>query len=164
MAIHHPPIQGDHGAAARWRAAAPGMVFLVLGAVFLWLARSIELPARALAVSPRIWPETLAIGIIGLSALQIVLAFVTTPAVADDEDEEEPATRSGIVRVVGFVAATLAFGVLWYYLHFLVSGLIFVAALTWIAGGRGVKDLLVFPAGVTVVIYGLFGLLLRVPL
>ncbi|WP_249412449.1 tripartite tricarboxylate transporter TctB family protein [Micromonospora endophytica] len=104
-----------------------------------------------------------------MSVLQIVLAFVTTPRAAtaktaDDDDEEGPASRSGIVRVVGFVAATVAFGLLWYYLHFLVSGLVFVAALTWVAGGRGIKDLLLFPAGVTVVIYVLFGLLLRVPL
>ncbi|GGM15635.1 MULTISPECIES: tripartite tricarboxylate transporter TctB family protein [Micromonospora] len=166
MATHHPPIQGDPGAAAaRWREAALGAVFLVLGVVFLGLARSIELPTRALAVSPRIWPEALAFGIIGLSVLQIVSAFVRTPTRADDDDEDDgPATRSGVVRVAGFLAATVAFGLLWYYVHFLISGLVFVAALIGIAGGRGIKDLLLFPAGVTVVIYVLFGLLLRVPL
>ncbi|KXK63457.1 hypothetical protein AWW66_02640 [Micromonospora rosaria] len=163
MATVHPPIQGDSGAASRWREAAPGAICLVLGAVLLWLARSIELPTRVMAVSPRIWPEALAFGIMGLSVLQIVLAFVRTPE-ADDDEDEGPVVRSGIVRVVGFVVATVAFGFLWYFVHFLVSGLVFVAALTWIAGGRGLKDLVLFPAGVTVVIYVLFGLLLRVPL
>jgi hypothetical protein len=155
----HPAPQGDHGAASPWREAALGVVFLVLGVVILLLARSIELPQRALAVSPRIWPEALGIGIIGLSALQIVAAFVSTPK----RDDAEPATRVGMLRVGGFVLATLAFGVLWYYVHFLVSGMLFVAALTWIAGGRGIKDLVLFPAGITVVLYALFAILLRVP-
>ncbi len=65
--------------------------------------------------------------------------------------------------MTGFVLAILAFGLLWYYVHFLVSATIFVAALTWIAGGRGVKDLAVFPVVITVVLYGLFALLLKVP-
>ncbi|MER7165230.1 tripartite tricarboxylate transporter TctB family protein [Micromonospora sp. NPDC000207] len=162
MAAIHPTTKGDHGAASRWREAALGAVFLVLGAVLLGLARSIELPTRAMAVSPRIWPEALAFGIMGLSVLQIVSAFVKTPKVDDEEDG--PVVRSGIVRVAGFVVASVAFGLLWYYLHFLVSGLVYVAALTWIAGGRGIKDLVFFPAGVTLLIYVLFGLLLRVPL
>ncbi|TDC00887.1 tripartite tricarboxylate transporter TctB family protein [Micromonospora fluostatini] len=164
MATVHPPTQGDSGAASRWREAALGAICLVLGAALLWMARSIELPARAMAVSPRIWPEALAYGIMGLSVLQIVSSFVSTPKVDDDDEEEGPVVRSGIVRVVGFVLATVAFGFLWYFVHFLVSGLVFVAALTWIAGGRGLKDLVLFPAGVTVLIYVLFGLLLRVPL
>ncbi|HEY0700771.1 MAG TPA: tripartite tricarboxylate transporter TctB family protein [Micromonospora sp.] len=155
----HPTPEGDPGAVPRWREAAPGMVFLALGVVILLLARSIELPDRALAVSPRIWPEALGIGIIGLSVIQIVTAFVATPV----RDEVEPATRVGILRVVGFVLATFAFGLLWYYVHFLVSGMVFVAALAWIAGGRGIKDLVLFPAGITVVLYALFALLLRVP-
>lgn len=155
----HPAPEGDRGAASPWREAAPAVVFLVLGAVLLVLARSIELPTRATAVSPRIWPEALAIGIIGLSVVQIVLAFVVAPKGTEDE----PATRMGILRVTGFVLATFAFGLLWYYVHFLVSALVFVAALTWVAGGRGVKDLLLFPAAITVVLYALFALLLRVP-
>lgn len=159
MTHTHPAPEGDPSAASPWREAALGVVFLVLGVVILVLARSIELPDRALAVSPRIWPEALGIGIIGLSALQIVAAFMTTPK----GDDVELATRGGILRVGGFVLATLAFGALWYYIHFLVSGMVFVAALTWIAGGRGIKDLVLFPAGITVVLYALFAILLKVP-
>ncbi|MEU4482980.1 tripartite tricarboxylate transporter TctB family protein [Micromonospora sp. NPDC023966] len=136
-----------------------GAVFLLLGVVILILARSIELPDHALAISPRIWPEALGIGIIALSAVQIVSAFISAPKT----DDVEPATRVGVLRVGGFVLATLAFGVLWYYIHFLVSGMVFVAALTWIAGGRGIKDLVLFPAGITVVLYAVFAILLRVP-
>ncbi|MFE0593063.1 tripartite tricarboxylate transporter TctB family protein [Micromonospora echinospora] len=154
------PVAGDRSAASPLREAALGGIFLLLGVVLLILARSIELPARAMAVSPRIWPEMLAYGIIGLSVVQLVSAFVHTRA---DEDEQEPATRTGVLRVVGFVLATVAFGVLWYYVHFLVSATVFVAALTLIAGGRGVKDLVLFPAGMTVVLYALFALLLKVP-
>ncbi|BCL17947.1 tripartite tricarboxylate transporter TctB family protein [Micromonospora sagamiensis] len=155
------PVAGDRSAASPLREAALGGIFLLLGAVLLVLARSIELPQRALAVSPRIWPEVLAYGIMGLSVIQIVSSFVRAPRA--DEDPPEPVTRIGILRVAGFILATLAFGVLWYYVHFLVSAMIFVAALTWIAGGRGIKDLVLFPAGITVVLYALFALLLKVP-
>ncbi|MFI5490733.1 tripartite tricarboxylate transporter TctB family protein [Micromonospora echinaurantiaca] len=159
MTHTHPVPQGDHSAASPWREAALGGVFLVLGVVILVLARSIELPGRALAVSPRIWPESLGIGMIGMSVLQIVSVFISAPK----GDDLEPATRVGVLRVAGFVLATLAFGVLWYYIHFLASGMVFVAALTWIAGGRGIKDLILFPAGITVVLYALFAIVLRVP-
>ncbi len=154
------PVDGRSGAASPWREAALGLVFLALGATVWVLARAIELPQRATAVSPRIWPEILGIGIVGLSLLQIVLAFVRTPA---PDDDTEPVTRIGLRRVVGFVAVVLAFGLLWYYVHFLLSGFALVGALTWVAGGRGVKDLLLFPAVVVAVLYGLFALLLKVP-
>ncbi|WDZ83364.1 tripartite tricarboxylate transporter TctB family protein [Micromonospora cathayae] len=163
MTTTHPaPDAGDRSAASPLREAALGGVFLLVGVVLLVLARSIELPQRVMAVSPRIWPEMLAYGIIGLSVLQIV-GSVVRPARDDTDDETEPATRIGILRVAGFVLATAAFGVLWYYVHFLVSATVFIAALTWIAGGRGVKDLVLFPAGVTAVLYVLFALLLKVP-
>ena len=152
-------VDGLSGAASPWREAALGLVFLTVGVTVLVLAAAIELPQRPTAVSPRIWPEILAFGLIALSVLQVVVAFVATPAA----DEHEPATRLGVTRVVGFVVAIGAFGFLWYYVHFLVSGMVLVAALTWIAGGRGVKDLLVFPAVIIAVLYVLFALLLKVP-
>lgn len=158
-----PAPESEPGPVARWREAGPGVVFLALGIAVLVLARAIEVPDRALAISPRIWPEALGVGIIGMSAVQILAAF-TGRAGRAGGDGEQPATRVGVLRVAGFVLAALAFGVLWYYIHFLVSGLIFVATLTWLAGGRGVKDLILFPAGITVVIYALFGLLLKVPI
>jgi hypothetical protein len=155
-----PSADGRPGPASPWREAALGLVFLAVGIVLLVLARAIELPQRPTAVSPRIWPEILGIGIIALSVLQVVAAFVTTAA----SDENEPATRLGVHRVVGFVLAIVAFGVLWYYVHFLVSGFGLVAGLTWIVGGRGIKDLVLFPAVITVVLYALFALLLKVPI
>jgi len=160
MTVTEPVVDGRSGAASPWREAALGLVFLALGAVVWVLARGIELPQRPTAVSPRIWPEILGIGIVGLSVLQIVLAFVRTHA--PDEDTE-PVTRTGLRRVIGFVVVVVAFGVLWYYVHFLISGLALVAALTWVAGGRGLKDLVLFPAVIVVVLYALFALLLKVP-
>jgi hypothetical protein len=152
-------VDGLSRAASPWREAALGLVFLTVGVTVLALAAAIELPQRPTAVSPRIWPEILGFGLIALSVLQVVASFVSSPGA----DENEPATRLGVTRVVGFVVAIGAFGFLWYYVHFLVSGMVLVAALTWIAGGRGVKDLLVFPAVITVVLYALFALLLKVP-
>lgn len=153
-------VEEGRRAASPVREAALGLVFLVLGTVVLVLARAIELPQRSTAVSPRIWPEALAIGLIGLSALQVVVAFVATP----DADEQEEVTRKGLLRVAGFVGSILAFGLLWYYVHFLLSGFALVAALTWVAGGRGLKDLVLFPAVIVAVLYVLFALLLKVPL
>jgi putative tricarboxylic transport membrane protein len=154
------PVDGRSGAASPWREAALGLVFLAIGAAVWVMARGIELPQRPTAVSPRIWPEILGLGIVALSVLQVVLAFARTPA--PDEDTE-PVTRVGVRRVVGFVVVIVAFGLLWYYVHFLISGLALVAALTWVAGGRGLKDLLLFPAVIVAVLYGLFALLLKVP-
>lgn len=152
-------VDGHPGAASPVREAALGLVFLAFGVVFLVLARGIELPQRSTAVSPRIWPEALAIGLVALSALQIVVAFVATP----DADDLEPTTRLGLFRVIGFVGCVLGFGILWYYVHFLVSGFVLVVALTWVAGGRGVKDLVAFPAVIIAVLYVLFALVLKVP-
>lgn len=160
MTASEPVADGPSGAASPRREAALGLVFLVLGAAVWMLARGIELPQRPTAVSPRIWPEILGIGLIALSVLQIVLAFVRTPP--PDEDTE-PITGIGVRRVFGFVAVIVAFGVLWYYVHFLLSGFVLVAALTWVAGGRGLKDLVLFPAVIVVLLYGLFALLLKVP-
>jgi putative tricarboxylic transport membrane protein len=154
------PVDGRSGAASPWREAALGLVFLALGVAVWVMARGIELPQRPTAVSPRIWPEILGLGIAAFSVLQLVLAFVRTP---DRDEDEEPVTRIGIRRVIGFVVVILAFGLLWYYVHFLLSGFALVAALTWVAGGRGVKDLVLFPAVIVAVLYGLFALLLKVP-
>lgn len=153
------PDPGRPGAASPWREAALGLVFLVIGLGIFALARAIEIPARTTAVSPRAWPEALGIGIAALSLVQVGAAFFKTSA----EEDTEPATALGVRRVAGFVLAVVAFGFLWYFVHFLVSGMALVAGLTWIAGGRGIKDLLVFPAAVTVLLYGLFALLLKVP-
>jgi putative tricarboxylic transport membrane protein len=147
-------------ATSRRREVGLGVVFLAVGTLVLALAHAIELPDRALSVSPRIWPEALGVGIMALSVLQIVRSFVRPAA---DDDDLEPTTRVGRLRVVGFVLAVVAFGPLWYFVHFLVSATLLVAALTWIAGGRGLKDLLLFPVGITVLLYGLFALLLKVP-
>jgi hypothetical protein len=152
-------VEGQRRAASPLREAALGLVFLVLGIVVLVLARAIELPQRNTAVSPRIWPEALAIGLIALSALQVLVAFVATP----EADDQEPSTRRGVVRVIGFIACIVAFGLFWYYVHFLISAFVLVAALTWVAGGRGIKDLAMFPAVIVAVLYVLFALLLKVP-
>ena len=129
---------------SRWREAALGLVFLGVGVAVLLLARAIDAPARETAVSSRIWPVVLGIGIVALSLVQVVAALLGRSA---SETVEPPTPR----------------GVLWYYVHFLASGFLLVAALTWVAGGRGLKDLVLFPAAVTVVLYGLFALLLKVP-
>jgi putative tricarboxylic transport membrane protein len=41
---------------------------------------------------------------------------------------------------------------------------VFLSVLLFVTGGRGIKALVVFPALTAMVLYGLFGLLLRVPL
>lgn len=146
--------------ASPWGEATLGAIATLLGlAIFLW-AQSIPLGERPTAVSPRIWPESLGIGIMLLAMWLIVSAWRRPTS----DDEPMPVTRAGLLRVTGFVLTVLAFGVLWYYVHFLVSAAVLVAALTFIAGGRGWKPVIGFPIVISAVLYALFGLLLKVPL
>jgi hypothetical protein len=62
------------------------------------------------------------------------------------------------------IALIVGYGAAWYQLHFLVVTVPLIAGLVFITGGRGVRALLVFPVLTTALLYGIFGLLLRVPL
>jgi len=84
--------------------------------------------------------------------------------VTPEEDGPGSATRQGAWRLATMLASIAGYGVLWYFVDFRVSTAILFVALTWLGGGRGWKALILFPIGVTAILYLLFGVLLRVPL
>ncbi|MFC3997423.1 tripartite tricarboxylate transporter TctB family protein [Nocardiopsis sediminis] len=148
-------------APSRLRELAPAAAGAGLAAAALLLTGQIDQgPETAGMIGPRWWPETLAFTLLGLSALHAALAW-RRPAPGDAPD---PATREGVLRLVAMAAAIVGYGVLWYFIHFLVSTTVLVAALTYLGGGRGWRALLAFPVVTTVVLYVLFGVVLRVPL
>jgi hypothetical protein len=137
---------------------AAGVLF---GLVVIVLAQSIQEPAIDTSFSPRWWPEILGGVIIALS-LGVAIKEIAAPGPADEEIE--PRTREGVIRVLAVLGAIAAYGVLWYFTIFPVATVILFVALVFILGARGWKALLLFPVVCTAVLYGLFGLLLKVPL
>lgn len=108
---------------------------------------------------PRWWPTLLGVGIVVLGALLVGVAIRRPNAPSEDAP-----TRRGLVRMLLMLAAIAAYGVAWYFLHFVIVTLLLAAGLTFVLGGRGWRDLALFPVIVTAVLYGVFGVLLGVPL
>jgi len=137
---------------------AAGIIF---GLVVIALAQSIEVPAIDTSFSPRWWPEILG-GLIILLSVGVAIKEIVAPGPADDDIESR--TRAGVIRVVAVLVAIAAYGVLWYFIAFPVATVVLFVALVYILGARGWKALILFPVICTAVLYGLFGLLLKVPL
>ncbi|MFC4564835.1 tripartite tricarboxylate transporter TctB family protein [Nocardiopsis mangrovi] len=146
---------------SRLRELVPAAAGAALAAAALLLAGQIDQGPESAGIGPRWWPEVLAFTLLGLSVLHAALAW-RRPAAAGDAPD--PATREGALRLVAMLATVVGYGVLWYFIHFLVSTAVLVAALAYLGGGRGWKALIAFPAVTTAVLYVLFGVLLRVPL
>ncbi|MGY2066507.1 tripartite tricarboxylate transporter TctB family protein [Blastococcus sp. SYSU DS0619] len=119
------------------------------------------LPARTDdgSLGPDWWPTVLGICLL-LAAAGIAAAGLLRRAVPDDDS----VTRHGLLQLGGLVALVIGYGTAWQYFHFVPVTFVFVAALTAVLGSRGVRALVVFPAVVVGLSYGIFGLLLRVPL
>lgn len=133
-----------------------------LGILIVALAQQIAEPAVATSFSPRWWPEITGIAITLLS-IGVGIRELIRPA-RPAPDDVQPATGAGWARIALVLAAVVAYGALWYVLDFRIVTFLLLAALVLILGGRGWKAYLLFPAICTAVLYGLFGLLLRVPL
>ncbi|GAB3212593.1 tripartite tricarboxylate transporter TctB family protein [Marinactinospora thermotolerans] len=145
---------------SRWRELVPALAGVALGVTTLALSTQIPDGAASVRFSPRWWPDALAFLLIGLGVVHAVLSWVT----GGTDEAPEPATRAGAIRLVAILSAIVGYGVLWYFVDFRVSTTVLFVALTYIAGGRGWKALLLFPVVTTMVLYLLFGVLLRVPL
>lgn len=154
--IHHdePAEPGS-----RPREIAVGVGVVVLGIAILLGAQTLLPESGRDAFGPRWWPSGLAIVLIGLGSLLTVTGGFR-PAAAT----EEPPTRQGAVRLLLLLALVVAYGAAWQYIHFVPVTIVLAAAGAAILGARGWKALVAFPMIVTVVLYGLFGILLGVPL
>jgi hypothetical protein len=135
---------------------------LAVGGTVLLLTQNIAEPDIATGLSPRWWP-----GILGgtICLLSIGVAIKDQLVTADKSDDElmKP-TRLGMIRVAAVIAAAIGYGVLWYFLDFRIATFVLVAGLAFIIGGRGWRALVLFPFVVSLVLYALFVLLLKVPL
>lgn len=134
---------------------------LAAGALLLLLTQYVQEPDIATGLSPRWWPGILG-GIICL--LSIGVAIKDQVSADKSGDELTAPTRLGTIRIVVVMAAALGYGLLWYFLDFRIATFVFVASLSFIIGGRGWRALLLFPFVVSLVLYALFVLLLKVPL
>ena len=157
------PASGGARPGRRLRDLVPAAAGAALAAAAFALATQIPEGARLTQFSPRWWPELLAVLLLLLSVC-LAAGTLRRPSVTVEEDEPEAATRQGAWRLAAMLASIAGYGVLWYFVDFRVSTAVLFAALTWLGGGRGWKALLLFPIGVTAILYLLFGVLLRVPL
>ncbi len=119
----------------------------------------LEFTAPDGSIGPGWWPTVLG-GTLLAGAVAIALVSFREP----DSVPDERVSRHGLGRLGAVLLATVLYGAAWYYLHFLPVTVLFLSALMFITGGRGIKALLVFPALTAVVLYGLFKMLLQVPL
>lgn len=135
-------------------------VAVVTGLGIVLLAQAVDEPNVATSFSPRWWPVSL-----GVLTILLSLGVGIKEAVRPSTNETvESTARGGALKLMLVLAAVIAYGFLWYYVDFRVSTFLFVAALVLILGGRGWRAWLLFPALCMIVLYALFGLLLKVPL
>lgn len=134
-------------------------VVAVIGSTTIWVSSGLNSGARGESIGPGWWPTVLG-GSIILGAVAVTIAALRHP----DSVEDQRVSGHGLARLGAVIALIVVYGISWHYFHFvLVTGL-FLSALIFITGGRGVKALVVFPLVTTAILYGLFAMLLRVPL
>jgi hypothetical protein len=139
-----------------WGVAA---AVLVAGIGVLLARETIAVAQGDTELGPQWWPTVLGVALV-VGALALAVLGTLRPAAP----EEEPASGHGVAQLVAVLALIVAYGAAWYQLHFLVVTGPLIAGLVYVTGGRGVRALVVFPAVTTVLLYVIFGLLLRVPL
>lgn len=139
--------------------AATGVAVVASGVVVYFATAAIEVGRDGQSFGPRWWPTALSVAMVVIGLILIVQA-VLKRIVSD----EPPITRSGSFVLVATLAAIVAYGIAWQYLDFRVVTVLLLAGLVAVAGGRGIKALVVFPVVTTVVLWSVFGVLLQVPL
>jgi len=139
-----------------WGVAA---AVLVAGIGVLLARETIAVAQGDTELGPQWWPTVLGVALV-VGAVALAVLGTLRPAAP----EEEPASGHGVAQLVAVLALIVAYGAAWYQLHFLVVTGPLIAGLVYVTGGRGVRALIVFPAVTTVLLYVIFGLLLRVPL
>jgi len=134
---------------------------LALSIVAVVLAATIRLRMGGGGLDPRWWPTVLASSAAVLSA--ILLAFALFAPLAGRGDLEAM-HADGRVRMLLALALSVLYALAWQTVGYIGPTLIYLVALLWLFGLRGWKGLVAFPIITTALIYGLFHLMLRVPL
>jgi hypothetical protein len=145
---------------SRGRALVGPLCGIAAGALVIALSQTIPVDGVDSQFSPRWWPQ--------ISGAAVIL-FSLAAAVRDGLRPQssggavEAGTTRGAIRVALVFLAVAAYGAAWFLFDFRVVTVLLLAALVAIGGGRGWKALVLFPLAVTLVLWLLFGLLLRVP-
>lgn len=155
----HPMEAAGQGKGTNVRGLLVAVAVAVAGGAVMLSAQGLELSTTNGSIGPGWWPTVLG-GTLVAGAVAIALVSFRQP----DPMPEERVSAHGLTRLGAVLVAIVLYGVAWQYLHFLPVTVVFLSALMFITGGRGVKALLVFPALTAVVLYGLFKMLLQVPL
>ena len=146
---------------------------LVLTATYLALGTQIELRQAAAPgqIDARFWPLLLGTTGVAVSVALLVIAL-TRPAPA--RDELERIQPGGVPRVVITCVLTIAYVALWSVSAIVAFGYrieifpiitaLYMFVLLLVYGQRRWLGLVIYPLAVTVFIYVLFGMLLRIPL
>lgn len=147
--------------ASRGLEVVGALVALVVSAALFVLSDRIEVRGEPGGIDPRWWPRLLGLTGLALSCLVLVTSMVGRPA---ERSGIEAATRLGRFRFLLTFAATIGYLLAWPVAGFVPTSFGLLVALTAIFGGRGFRALLIFPAALTGFVFGVFHLVLRVPL
>jgi putative tricarboxylic transport membrane protein len=134
-------------------------VVAAVGGATIWASSGLNTDASGESIGPSWWPSVLG-GLLVLGAVAVAITALRH----HDPLEEQRVSAHGLVRLAAVIALIVVYGIGWHYFHFVLVTSLFLSTLILITGGRGVKALLVFPLLTTAVLYGLFAMLLRVPL
>lgn len=137
-----------------------GAVALGLSLLAWYLSQNIHVRMGGGGVDPKWWPTVLSIAASILSACMLVAALIRQ----EDRSDLLQTTRDGWKRIVLGLLLTALYVFAWWQIGYVVPTALFLAALLWLFGVRSWKPLILFPVLTTALIYGLFHLLLRVPL
>ncbi|WIY53219.1 tripartite tricarboxylate transporter TctB family protein [Devosia sp. YIM 151766] len=134
---------------------------LIFAIVALVLSRNIYLRMGAGGLDPKWWPTLLSILAAGLSAIMLGMALFGPAQSRGDLESGHP---DGLIRMLQALALTTLYAFLWSAFGYVIPTIVYLFALLWVFGLRSWKGLVAFPLITTAFIYGLFHLLLRVPL
>lgn len=152
---------------------AAALLALIFTGIMLYLSFAITLRAEARPgqIDARFWPIVLSSIGMTLAAWRLGIAILRP---ADERDDLERMQAGGFSRLLITLALTLGYVAVWNFgaislmgyriqLFPIVTALLF-GILVWVYGGRKWTALILYPIGMTALIYVLFGTLLRIPL
>lgn len=116
-------------------------------------------------VGPALWPKVILVLIIVLSAVQIVQQTVSiVKAPPEDPAQPDSADKSGSGMLVQTIILSLVYGFSVSYVGFLLSVFVFEILFLLVLNVKRIKALVLYPIGLTAVIYAIFIKVLYIPL
>ena len=156
------PEEKEHFAVpSRRLEIAIAVVALTLSALAVYLSRNIHLRMGAGGLDPKWWPTLLSLVAGALSAILLAIALFGPPIARDNLESTH---HAGWTRMLIALALSVLYIFAWSRAGYVAPTLLYLFALLWLFGVRNRIALVLYPAVTTAFIYGLFRLLLRVPL